>query len=130
MLCVPRQIAELLKLFQQRRRNRPSPSPPGPTGPRRATWCSWSPRLVGAADRPQWPVPAGLAGRGGGHTARCRPDIACVSMDRSVRFLLMGDCSRVERLLKDTDLLRDPATELTEKSPHSAPELIDTAYAG
>ncbi|OLP96010.1 hypothetical protein AK812_SmicGene21826 [Symbiodinium microadriaticum] len=40
-------------------------------------------------------------------------------MDRSVRFLLMGDCSRVERLLNDTDLLRDPATELTEKSLHS-----------
>ena len=49
-------------------------------------------------------------------------DIACVSMDRSVRFLLMGDFkqlpavldsfagSRVERALKDSDLLHDLAS--------------------
>ena len=49
-------------------------------------------------------------------------DVACVSMDRSVRFLLMGDFkqlpavldsfagSRVERPLKDSDLLRDLAS--------------------
>ena len=48
-------------------------------------------------------------------------DVACVALDRGVRFLLMGDFrqlpavldsfagARVERPLKDSDLLRDLA---------------------
>ena len=55
-----------------------------------------------------------LAGDRGG-----RVDVACVALDRGVRFLLMGDFrqlralldsfagARVERPLKDSDLLRD-----------------------
>ena len=51
-------------------------------------------------------------------------DVACVALDRGVRFLLMGDFrqlfagARVERPLKDSDLLQDLAGgychELTE----------------